>query len=122
MTLGERWLYEVSTFHYIVVLPIDIFPEGTGENPLSDNSTWIAQRLAGFITNNYSSFCVNKCKQSYLVSMYLKHVNRHTDISIFKKRNSDAEQSNSDLKIHYPHLCVVFKGHVPKNIALLAFS
>ena len=42
------------------------------------------------------------------------------EISIFIKRKYAAEQSNSGFKIHYPHFCVVFKGHSSKNIAFLA--
>ena len=43
MTMGEKWLCEVRTIHYILVLPIGIFPGrdrggwgggGRGEPPL----------------------------------------------------------------------------------------
>ena len=35
MTIGQKWFYGVQTIHYIVVLSIDIFFWGKGEEPHS---------------------------------------------------------------------------------------
>ena len=37
ITMGETWIYEIRTIHYIIALPIGIFLWGTGET-LSDNN------------------------------------------------------------------------------------
>ena len=57
MIMREKWLYEVRTIHYTMVLPIGIFPLSRGEGGALSDITKINDNLI-ILTDGFNIMCI----------------------------------------------------------------